>query len=152
QALFTLFFNNINDTWAPLFTSTGSPTTRAGQGTAAAAWAANCRMNLLGTLGRALAVAGSGSGLSARALGQFTGEENHTLTLSEIPTGIASNGVNSLTLFPNGNSSSSFPINSTGWGGAFASTSGGNVVPVSNASNPISSTNNVSGSPNITVT
>ena len=92
QALFTIFFNNLSDTAAPLFTSTGSGTTRAAQGTAAAAWAANCRMSLSKTLGRALAVAGAGSGLTSRALGSIVGEETHLLTLSETPTGITATG------------------------------------------------------------
>ncbi len=85
QALFTIMFNNVSDTNAPLFTSTGSGTTRAGQGTAAAAWAANCRMSLPKTLGRALGVAGSGSGLTSRALASIVGEENHLLVIGEIP-------------------------------------------------------------------
>lgn len=84
-ALFTLIFNSVSDTWAPLLTSTGSATTRAAQGTAAAAWAANCRMTLPKMLGRALAVAGAGSGLTSRALGQNLGEEAHILVASEIP-------------------------------------------------------------------
>lgn len=84
-ALFTILFNNISDTYAPLLTSTGGATTRSAQGTAAAAWANNCRMSLPKTLGRALAVAGAGSGLTSRALGQTFGEETHTLATSEIP-------------------------------------------------------------------
>lgn len=86
QALFTLMFNNLSDTAAPLLTSGGAGTTRAGQGTAAAAWAANCRMTLPKTLGRALAVAGAGSGLTSRALGAIVGEESHLLTTGEIPS------------------------------------------------------------------
>ena len=85
QALFTLFFNNLSDSAAPLFTSTGSSTTRAGQGTAAAAWAANCRMSLNKTLGRALAVAGAGSGLTSRALGANLGAETATLANTNLP-------------------------------------------------------------------
>lgn len=92
RALFTLMFNNLSDTNAPIFTSGGGGTTRAGQGTAAAAWTANCRMSLPKTLGRALGVAGSGSGLTPRALGVAVGEENHVLTLGETPTGITSTG------------------------------------------------------------
>jgi microcystin-dependent protein len=47
-------------------------------------------MSLPKTLGRALAVAGSGSGLTSYALGQTVGENNHTLTLTETPAGITS--------------------------------------------------------------
>jgi len=85
QALFTLFFNNLSDTAAALFTSGGGATTRAAQVSAAAAWAANCRMLLPYTMGRALGVAGAASGLTARALGSVVGEETHLLALSEMP-------------------------------------------------------------------
>lgn len=85
-ALFNMLFASpFTDATCPLLTSTGSATTRAAQGSAAAAWAANCRMALPKTLGRALAVAGAGSGLTAFTMGQTTGENNHTLTAGEIP-------------------------------------------------------------------
>ena len=84
-ALFTLLYNNVVDTWAPIQTSVGGATTRAAQGSAAAAYAANCRLVLPRVLGRALAGAGAGSGLTSRALGSVAGEENHTLTIPEMP-------------------------------------------------------------------
>lgn len=85
QALFTLMFNNVSDSAAPILTSAGAGTTRAGQGTAAAAWAANCRMTLPRTLGRALGVAGAGSGLTSRALGVSLGSETQTLITNNLP-------------------------------------------------------------------
>lgn len=85
-ALFTLFFNApFIDAFVPIFTSGGGATTRAAQVSASAAWAANCRMSLPKTLGRALCVAGTGSGLTARTLGGTLGEETHLLTAAEIP-------------------------------------------------------------------
>lgn len=84
QALFTLLFNNCNDTYAPILTSAGAATTRATQGTAATAWAANCRMSLTRQLGRSLSIAGSGNGLTNCALGQFDGEERHAQTIAEM--------------------------------------------------------------------
>lgn len=84
QALFLLLFNNIIDFWCPILTSTGAATTRAAQGTAAAAWAANCRMTLPRVLGRALAVGGNGAGLSSRAHGGYMGEETHVQTVAEM--------------------------------------------------------------------
>jgi microcystin-dependent protein len=95
-ALFNILFASpFTDTTCPLLTSTGAGTTRAAQGSAAAAWAANCRMTLPKMLGRALAVAGSGSGLTARTMGLTVGEETHLLALSETPAGIVSaNGGN----------------------------------------------------------
>jgi microcystin-dependent protein len=86
QNLFNLIFNNINDTYAPIFTSGGGATTRAAQVSASAAWAANCRISLTKVLGRTLGAAGSGSGLTVRALGQTLGEETHLLSISEIPS------------------------------------------------------------------
>jgi microcystin-dependent protein len=86
QALFTLIFDNILDANAPILTSAGAATTRAAQTNAATAWAANCRISLPKALGRALAVAGSGSGLTARALGVNAGAETVTLTTSEMPS------------------------------------------------------------------
>ena len=69
---FALLFNNVDDTAAPLFTSAGSGTTPAAQANAATAWLNNCRMSLTKQLGRGLAVAGSGSGLTTRTLGRAT--------------------------------------------------------------------------------
>ena len=86
EQLFTLLFNNITDTWAPLATSSGVPTTRAAQGSAAGAWAAHCRMALPRQLGRAICAAGAGPGLTARALGQLLGEETHSQTSGETGT------------------------------------------------------------------
>jgi hypothetical protein len=118
QALFTLMFNNISDSNAPIFTSTGAGTTRAGQGTAAAAWAANCRMSLPKTLGRALAVAGSGSGLSARALGATVGAETNALSsLTQIPqftpAGTVSNGAITSMTVNVGSAAGGGPLNIT---------------------------------------
>jgi microcystin-dependent protein len=86
QPLFILMFNNITDAWCPITTSTGAATTRAAQGTAAAAWAANCRMALPRQLGRTLAVGGAGSGLTNRQLGSTLGVETHIQTISEMPS------------------------------------------------------------------
>jgi microcystin-dependent protein len=76
------------DADAPIFTSTGAAATRAAVGNAATAWAANVRMSLPKVLGRALAVSGAGSGLTARALGSAVGEETHTLVTAEMPSHI----------------------------------------------------------------
>ena len=86
QALFNILFAApFTDATCPLLTSTGGATTRAGQGSAAAAWAANCRMSLPLMLGRALAVAGSGAGLTAQTMAAAVGENTITLTAAQIP-------------------------------------------------------------------
>jgi hypothetical protein len=85
QTVFTLLFNGVSDTNAPLLTSTGAATTRAAQGTAAAAWANNCRMSLPLVLGRALGVAGAGAGLTSQALGGAVGANAVNIAQSGLP-------------------------------------------------------------------
>ena len=84
QALFTLFYNNCADADVPIQTAAGAATTRAAQGTAAAAFAASCRLVLPKALGRALAGAGTGAGMTARPLGSAAGAETHTQTGAEL--------------------------------------------------------------------
>ncbi|WP_454627790.1 hypothetical protein [Bradyrhizobium cenepequi] len=89
QALFTLIFNNISDTYAPILTAAGGATTRAAQSNAAAAWAAHCRISLTKVLGRALAVAGSNGTPGSRGawgLGQTFGQETVALAANQIPS------------------------------------------------------------------
>lgn len=83
-ALFTLLYRTVTDAFAPIQTSAGAATTRAAQGTAAAAWNAKCRLGLPKALGRAMCAAGTGAGLTARALGTALGEETHQLTVAEL--------------------------------------------------------------------
>jgi hypothetical protein len=152
QALFTLIFNNISDTYAPILTSTGSATTRSAQGTASAAWAANCRMSLPKMLGRALAFASTGAGLTSRALGQIFGEENHTLSLSEIPTGIASSGSNSISVSAIGGGGTGVPTTTGPANVTNASVAGGSgaIVP-SSTSGSWGGSNNFQGTNSISV-
>lgn len=75
EALYTLIWNNVADSHAPV---TG------GRGVNAVAdFAANKPIALTKVLGRALAVAGSGSGLTSRALGLALGAETHSLLGAE---------------------------------------------------------------------
>lgn len=74
-ALFTLLWTNVSNTWAPVSGGRG--------GSAAADFAANKRLTMSATLGRALAIAGAGAGLTARQMGQALGEETHLLLSSE---------------------------------------------------------------------
>jgi len=83
QALFELLWTNITNTWCPVQDSTGTPVTRGASATAD--FNANRRIVLPRNLGRALAIAGAGSGLTSRELGQYLGAETHMLTLSEMP-------------------------------------------------------------------
>jgi len=72
QALFTLLWNNVSNTYAPVSSGRGA--------SAAADFAANKTIALTKVMGRALAIAGAGSGLTARALGQTLGVETVALT------------------------------------------------------------------------
>lgn len=76
QALFLVLWA-IPDTYAPVTGGRGA--------NAAADWAANKKIALTKVLGRSLAISGSGSGLTARSLGQTLGEETHTLIEPELP-------------------------------------------------------------------
>lgn len=73
--LFALLWNNVSNTYAAVSGGRGA--------NAAADFAANKTIALTKVLGRALAISGSGSGLTARALGETLGEESHALTAAE---------------------------------------------------------------------
>jgi hypothetical protein len=75
QTLFILLWTNVLDTWAPVVGGRGA--------SAAADWAAHKKLTLPKALGRALAFAGAGSGLTSRPLGSTAGAETHTLTAAE---------------------------------------------------------------------
>ena len=75
--LYVLLWGGVADAWAPVTGGRGA--------SAEDDWAAGKTMALPRMLGRALAVAGAGAGLTARALGQYLGEETHLLTEAEIP-------------------------------------------------------------------
>lgn len=66
----------------PIYNSIGQNATKT---SANSDWNANKRMALPRTLGRALAIAGQGTGLTIRNLGSSVGEESHKLTIDELP-------------------------------------------------------------------
>ncbi len=76
--LFTLIWNNVSDTYAAVSSGRGA--------NAAADYAANKTIALPKLLGRALASAGAGSGLTSRALGQTAGAETVALSTAELPS------------------------------------------------------------------
>ena len=75
EALYTALWDEVIDSWAPVAGGRGA--------SAAADFAADKAMTLPRQLGRAILIAGSGSGLTARVLGEFLGEETHALTGAE---------------------------------------------------------------------
>lgn len=77
SALFTLIWTNCANTQCPVSTGRGA--------SAAADFAAHKTINLPLVLGRALAAAGSGSGLTSRVLGATTGAETHSISTAEMP-------------------------------------------------------------------
>lgn len=77
QPLYELLWNNITDTWCPVIGGRGA--------SAAADFIANKRLTLPRALGRAMAGAGAGSGLTSRPLGAYVGTETHTLIEAELP-------------------------------------------------------------------
>lgn len=76
--LFVHLWNAIPDAWAPVPGGRGA--------SALDDWNTNRRITLPRALGRALAVAGGGAGLTGRVLGSTVGAEQHQLTESEMPS------------------------------------------------------------------
>lgn len=76
--LYKTIWDGVLDAWAPVSTGRGA--------SAIADFIAGKTLTLPRNLGRALAGAGTGAGLTARVLGQYLGEENHTLTIPEMPS------------------------------------------------------------------
>lgn len=76
--LYKTIWDGILDAWAPVSTGRGA--------SAVADFVAGKTLTLPRSLGRALAGAGTGSGLTARALGEYLGEETHTLSIAEMPS------------------------------------------------------------------
>jgi microcystin-dependent protein len=66
-----------------MLTSAGAASTRGAS--AEADWNDKKRLTLSRTLGRVIGGYGTGSGLSARALGQYLGEEAHSIIANELP-------------------------------------------------------------------
>lgn len=80
--LFASIYTTVSNTWAPVSGGRTGTTTA----DAATDFAAGKVMTLPRSLGRALAGAGTGSGLTARALGEFLGTETHALSIAEMPS------------------------------------------------------------------
>jgi microcystin-dependent protein len=77
QSLFYLLWANCADAQCPVSSGRGL--------SAAADFSAHKSMMLPKALGRALAGAGAGAGLSPRALGSIAGAETHTLSVAQMP-------------------------------------------------------------------
>lgn len=127
EDLFLLLWNNVSDTYAPVTGGRGA--------NAAADWAAHKKITTLKVLGRALAGAGAGSGLTSRSLGQTLGEENHTMTQSELVshqhTGTTSGESATHTHAVSGTTSTEsndHTHSDVGSGGAFLAAAGGSAV------------------------
>lgn len=120
-ALYSLFWGNVSNTYAPVSGGRGA--------TAAADFAAQKTLGIPRLLGRALCVGGAGSGLTARALGQFLGEELHTMTLAELVAHTHTYlQVNTPTVVNNGSNFATFASSATGNTGSTGSTTPFNVM------------------------
>ncbi len=80
EALYTLLWNNISNSYAPVTGGRGS--------SASADWAAQKPIALTKILGRALAAAGSGSGLTAYSLGETVGTNTNIFAQENLPSGL----------------------------------------------------------------
>jgi hypothetical protein len=81
--LFLTLWNSISSLYVPIFTSSGSPTTRGVS--AIADFNADKRLALTTTLGRVLGSSGVGAGLFSKSPGEFIGTETVTLVVSNLP-------------------------------------------------------------------
>lgn len=77
ESLFKLIWDAVDNSWAAVTGGRGA--------NAQADWDAHKKIRLPKVLGRAMAIAGNGSGLSGRALGEQLGEEDHQLGWEEMP-------------------------------------------------------------------
>lgn len=83
--LFTLIYTYFSDANCPLYTQNGGAlTTRAIQGTPTNAFNNHCVLFLPNITGRVIGAAGSGNGLTVRALGSYVGAETHALSVAEL--------------------------------------------------------------------
>ncbi|PWT74003.1 MAG: hypothetical protein C5B60_07450, partial [Chloroflexi bacterium] len=76
EALFKLLWENIDNAWTTVFPSRGA--------SANADWSADKCLRLPRQLGRSLAIAGQGVGLTNRELGRSDGAETHTQSVAEL--------------------------------------------------------------------
>jgi len=76
EDLFILLWGQIPDSWCPVSGGRGA--------SAAADFTAHKTITLLRTLGRAIACAGSGAGLTPRVVGEYLGEEAHQQSVAEL--------------------------------------------------------------------
>jgi len=118
--LFCTLYTTVSNTYAPLNDSSGSPIARTGSGNtmtdAITDFLANRQLTMPLALGRALAVAGSGSGLTPTTLGQNSGVESITLSSANMPSTVPTNssGINTNR------------VNTVGSGGTFVPTNASN--------------------------
>jgi hypothetical protein len=75
--LYNYLYTNISNTWAPV--SGGR------SGNAVTDFLANKTLTMPRVLGRALASAGNGAGLTARVIGEFAGAETRTIAVNNLP-------------------------------------------------------------------
>lgn len=122
--LYATLYTCVSDTWAPVSTGRTAPGTTTAN--AVTDFIAGKTLTMTKTLGRALAEAGAGSGLTARALGEAIGEEDQTLTKFNLPNTLAT-GVGVTNVTPSG-ATSVLRDNITG-SGTILQTAG--VTPVS---------------------
>lgn len=135
-ALYTLLWTNISNTYAPVSSGRGA--------NAAADWAANKTLKLPLTLGRALARAGSGLGLTARQPGETGGAEtvavplpqhNHTISDPSHTHAFGGNNLNIQASYTTVDPGSAYNVSL--WGGYLGVTSGAVTgISIANAGTP----------------
>lgn len=124
EALFAIIWDNFDNSEAPIFDSLGAPSTRGAS--AAVDYAANKAIQLGTVASRVIGAVGTGSGLSARGIGDVVGSQTqglasgnngpHTHVVDGSITG--ESGINRRELFEGGTGSSNVTSRSSGSGTA----------------------------------
>ncbi len=116
-SLYSLLWNSVIDAWAPVSTGRGA--------SAVADFQANKTLTMPRSLGRALAGYGAGSGLTARVLGEYIGEETHLQTIAELAAHTHTVGNSPTGATPNNNAGEGQPAPT----GTFNTGSAGSSTP-----------------------
>jgi|ERR1700722_2866715 len=115
--LFYLLWTAVGTTYAPMFTSTGTPVTYPSMTfpTAIASWNANCQISLTKQLGRVLASVGTAVSTNF-VLGQTTGTEANNISQANLPSGQISGQLGVVTSLASGSGTleSNQPVGSGG--------------------------------------
>lgn len=119
--LFALYWNNYSNALCPVSSGRGI--------SAVADFAAHKRISVPLAAGRVFGLAGAGSGLTTRTVGQTLGVETYSLLQQDIPT-LTSTVTQNISVVAGGN----IPFSGSGWSPTTTPATGSNTVPFTSGS------------------